>query len=169
MPGALAVLALGVLTLPSLRGGWYANLGALAQARSDLADWPTGSWVDPFGTSPPPEALAWYARAADAHAAGRTVNHRLGLVAIEAGDYPAASELLARAQQRAPDHQGIRKARGYAALWSGDLPAAQALLAPYAGVARDLSEYAFWLDVRRETSRAVQTAALAELLQGDSP
>lgn len=127
-PGAGALFLLAALLFRAqhapLPAVYWANKGALLHQRADL-DATLGEWE-----KEPLVERAWadYIKALAWHPANRTANHRLGLLALDAGDFPAAVKYLETAYAADPHHGGVSKALGLAYAFTGDLAAARPLL-----------------------------------------
>ncbi len=139
LPGVL-VLPLVILTWPLLRATYELNRGAVQEIRADLA---------PDLTEDEREGLR--AAAADHYRAAlgawpeQTMAHRrLGLLALEAGEFEAAVVHLERAWRGDPTHPANRKGLGYAYLWAGRLDEAEPLLRTVPQVRQELETWAWW-------------------------
>jgi len=109
-------------------------------ARAELADWPErGQTPADLG-----EARWWLERAAQVEPTQPVADHRLGLLALSAGDYAEAVTWLERAYQATPGDRGVRKNLGYAYAWLGEADQAAPLLAGLAEAPGELETYAWW-------------------------
>jgi hypothetical protein len=165
--GALAFsLIVAVLVFPSpLAGMWQANLGALYQTRADL---------NPDQDVPAREALlaratAHFERALSFNPAQPEANRRLGMMALERADFPAAVAYLERAYAQEPANQATLKALGYATMWIGQLDLAERLFrqVEFASQLRDeLDYYRWWWPTQGRDDLAGYADAMARRLDG---
>jgi O-antigen ligase len=82
---AVAILIVGLLAYGARRkltASWYANLGAVEMARTELTGWPTGEWADGRDIAAFDPASRLLDRALLSDPNNRTAQHRLGLIAM---------------------------------------------------------------------------------------
>jgi O-antigen ligase len=143
--GGTLVLGLIVagLVIPSpLAAAWQANLGALVQTRAEL-----NPGLDvPARQEGLARAAAHFQRALSLDPAQPTANRRLGMIALDRADFPAAAAYLERAYAREPANQATLKALGYAYMWTGRLDAAERLFrqVDFASQLRNELDYYRW-------------------------
>jgi tetratricopeptide (TPR) repeat protein len=141
----LSVLALAAfIALPRGRALWWANLGAVSMARAELADFPTGRWVEPRPDDALSNAENRFQKSLEHQARQRTAHYRLGMLAMQRGDFPSAVAHLETAYAQDPSHIGIRKALGYSYAWSGNVERGSRLLATVPFVSQELDAYVGW-------------------------
>ncbi len=163
----MGVLGLSLLLgfRKTLTASWYANLGAVAMARVDLADFPSGQWDE--GENLP--ALAWsigYFKEAlsfDPH--NQTALYRLGLIALLQRDFPEALTQLEGAYQAGPAHRGVRKKLGYAYVWAGDFERAKMLLAEIPEAGREMPIYVGWWGNQGRADLAAQAKKMSAIMR----
>ncbi len=116
---------------------------ATRQAQIELRGWPETrpEQTDPLLLQPLQPAYRRITRLLPAHFASQ---YRLGLIALQERDFPAAVEHLQTARLHKPAHPGERKALAYALVWNGDLSAALPLLRTLPEAPRDLRHYSRW-------------------------
>lgn len=123
---------------------WYANQGALALARVELAGWPTGVWDDGHQVRDRAAAAAQLTEALQRDPNNTTAQYRLGLIAMTKRDYETAVSHLEMAHHLDPKHRGITKNLGYSYVWLGDLDKAATLLADIAETHEEMDAYSWW-------------------------
>jgi putative inorganic carbon (hco3(-)) transporter len=138
------LLVAGYLFRQAIAASWQANLGAVAMAQVELADYPANQWVGDRHVAALPPAVARFERALDANPANGVAHHRLGLVALAAGEFETAVAHLEAAHVAQPGHRGIVKALGYSYLWSGRFDKAMPLLSGLPEIPGELDAYAWW-------------------------
>lgn len=92
-PLAIAVVALGLIwQRDAVIGAWYANLGAVAQARVELQQWSFPERIPEMMRRTPALAPAEqnYREALRFDSGNLTANQRLGMIALTRGDFDAA-------------------------------------------------------------------------------
>jgi hypothetical protein len=145
---------------------WYANLGAVQMAKTELADFPNAGW---HGIEIVPllqQADASLHSSLKSDPESLTANHRLGLVSMLHQDFSQAVAYLEVAHQQAIHHRGITKALGYCYVWLGEWDKAQALLTDIPEAKEELDVYTWWWENqgRKDLSaRAVEMINRMEL------
>lgn len=142
-----------------------ANFGAVAMSRVELSNWPEKLEKADTHTIEFEKISGYFIQALQWYPSNRTALHRLGLIALDKGEYNKAEDLLEPAFSQAPDHRGIKKTLGYAYAWQGQLPAARQLLLPFPEVKDELSAYAWWW----QSQNHPELSALAIRLGQDLP
>lgn len=146
--GTAVVVIASIALLYSFRkpllASWYADLGAVQMARTELAGWPMGEWDDGSNVAAlaPTEALFHQALRLDPN--NRAAHHRLGLIAMLRRDFTTAVAHLERAYQADGNHPGIRKVLGYSYVWSGQLDHAVEVLANVPETRDEMAVYVWW-------------------------
>ncbi len=139
--GAVA-LALIVLS-PQIAVLWRVNVGALYQTRAELA---------PEDGALPGAVVRMRAQSAfeavlAAQPDNPVANRRLGMMALDEGDFAAAASFLQTAYRYEPHNQPTLKALGYAYLWAGYPAEAAALFEQVdfrSRVVDELGYYEWW-------------------------
>jgi tetratricopeptide (TPR) repeat protein len=168
---AAAVLSILVLLVAILRWStqarayWYANLGAVRMARSELEDWPTNQWNENPDISSFAPAIGYFSRALERDPENRISHHRLGLIAMQARDYGTAQSHLEAAHAQKPGHRGIRKALGYCYVWNGQLDRAADLLKEIPEAEYELGVYVWWWGQQGRKDLANQAEAMQDYLR----
>ncbi len=139
LPGVL-VLLLVILTWPFLRATYELNRGAVQEIQADLAPNLTEGEREGLRTA----AADHYQAALRAWPEQTMAHRRLGLLALEAGEFEAAVVHLERAWRGDPTHPANRKGLGYAYLWAGRLDEAEPLLRTVPQVRQELETWAWW-------------------------
>jgi tetratricopeptide (TPR) repeat protein len=114
----------------SLIGAWYANLGAVAQSRAELAayDWRQWGIQDNIRQSVDLQpAVTYFEQALAANPNQATAHRRLGLIALSRADYAAALTHLQQAYRLAPWDNATRQWLGEAYIVNGRIPEGAAL------------------------------------------
>ena len=113
------ILVIALTQWNNWRTGWTVNMGVLAMARQQFADWPTGEWDDGSTAARLGSAEQRFEQALTSDPDNATAHHRLGLIAMLRRDYAAAAAHLQAAYDQNPGHDGIRKNLGlsYALAW----------------------------------------------------
>ncbi len=148
----IAVVVASIALLYSFRNPllatWYADLGAVQMARTELAGWPTGEWDDGSNVAALAPAEALFRQVLRLDPDSRTAHHRLGLIAMLRRDFTTAVDHLERAYQADGDHRGIRKVLGYSYVWSGQLDHAAEVLANVPEARDEMAVYVWWWGVQ---------------------
>ena len=137
---ALLIVALGLTGAFLLTDDFYANLGALRQARADLAP----GLDDAARQRALDQAAHQYERALDINGKQPVAHWRLGLIALNADRFAEAIEHLEIAWTALPGHRGVRKALGLAYLWDGQIERAEKLLRPLDEMIAELDAWTYW-------------------------
>ncbi|MCS6841898.1 MAG: O-antigen ligase family protein [Roseiflexus sp.] len=150
---ALGVIAAGIIALmvsaPHLAAAGASNLAAWLQARAMLTEGLTrekrAALVD--------GAVAWVNHGLRIAPDSPLVQKRLGMLALELGDYPRAIRALERAQTVFAADQATRKAIGLAYVWNGNPDRGAEILAQldYADEVRE--ELGVWVSAWRDRGR----------------
>ncbi len=165
--GAAAGLLLFALWAP-VRSRWLSNLASVAMARAELADWPAGVIAvgRPIDRGGSVQRLLEAALRLDR--SNRTACYRLGILALNRGDFAQAVASLEVAHQLDPDHRGVQKTLGYALVWSGDLERAMPLLREIPEAESELAFYASWWRTRGSPIQADRSSRMERLLRLDA-
>ena len=147
------------------RDAFYANLGAVYMARSELAEFPQDEWVTKDHLPVLAQAEAFFNRSLKLNPFQRTSNQRMGLLAVDRQDFPNAVTYLERAHQAAPAHPNINKALGYAYAWNGSKTQAAQLLRNIPGSINELETYSWWWIQQGRNDLSLIAATLADALR----
>ena len=112
----------------SLLSAWYANLGAVAMVRVELAGWPIGQWEDETNVPKLATAERLFNLSMAYEADNRTAQNRLGLIALLKRDFVSAISHLESAYQVDNNHRGVIKNLGYSYAWAGQFDKAEKML-----------------------------------------
>jgi tetratricopeptide (TPR) repeat protein len=127
----LALAVLGVLIVPRWQATWQANMGALAQTRTELSiyRWPNYPIQDAVRQEPAAlaAAVARFQAALARNPANATANRRLGQIELSQGRYEEARRHLATAYAAAPEQRATRQLLGESYAVSGNVDEAAAL------------------------------------------
>ena len=148
-----------------LLASWYADLGAVQMARTELAGWPTNKWDDGSNVAAlvPTEGL--FHQALWLNPNNRTAHHRLGLMAVLRRDFTTAVGHLKRAYQADGDHPGIRKVLGYSHVWSGQLDHAVEVLANIPEARDEMAVYVWWWGIQGRNDLAAHAEDMVERMR----
>ena len=113
----IALITLLVAVLPGWRAHWHANLGALAQLRTELSvyRWPDYVLQDQLRISPKIDltpAIQEYETALRLDANNPTANERLGQIELARTLLPAARQHMSAALVSAPDRRAVQQMMG---------------------------------------------------------
>jgi tetratricopeptide (TPR) repeat protein len=144
---------------------WHANLGAVAMAQVELADFPANEWVGDRHVDQLGPAVAQFQRALAYDADNSTAHYRLGLIAMAEQEFATAVAHLEKAQAAQPDHRGIVKTLGYSYAWSGEFDQVYPLLHDLPETRNELDAYAWWWHERSRPDLAENARQLAEQLR----
>jgi tetratricopeptide (TPR) repeat protein len=161
------MIGFGVLAWRApLLGIWHANLGAISLAQFELNGWPTNKWnmiPDISLLKPAREQLN---RAVELSPNNRTARFRLGLIALQGGQYNEAQAQLSEAYRIDDDHRGIQKNLGYASAWAGNPDQAAQLLAEIPEAEYELNQYVIWWKRLGRFDLASQADKVESILKG---
>ncbi|RMF30576.1 MAG: tetratricopeptide repeat protein [Chloroflexi bacterium] len=157
----LSVLLLAFLTWPLLRATYELNRGAVQEIRADLAPGLAEGAREGLRSA----AADHYRAALEAWPEQTMAHRRLGLLALEAGEFEAAIAHLERAWRGDPTHPANRKGLGYAYLWAGRLDEAEPLLRTVPQVRQELETWAWWRAKQGQQRLADYARQMAERLR----
>jgi len=163
--GGLAIILLIVVSFwRPLLATWYANLGAIEMARTELAHFPVGKWEDTPGTASLAPAESQFQKALRINPQDRTSLHRLGLIAMRQGDFLSAVTLLERAFVLDPAARGVRKELGYSYAWTGHIDQAVNILESIPEARGEMDVYSGWWLERGRPDLADNARRVGQLL-----
>jgi tetratricopeptide (TPR) repeat protein len=143
--GILVVEIVALVLLPANRSGAYANLGAVEMARLELAGWSDKAQnKTALFESPAQPVPDLFLKALEIDPTNASALYRLGMIAMENGDFTQARDYLEAANLSSPAHRGIRKLLGYSYTWLDQTEAAVTALRPIPEAAQELGYYAWW-------------------------
>jgi O-antigen ligase len=169
-----SMVALAVSVLVLIGGSWpwrdlpanlAADVGAVRLAQAELQGWPSSGGPRVPTGAPLATVQRWLGTALELDPGNRAANHRLGLIAMQMGDFSAASGYLQAAWERGQGHRGIRKALGYSYVWLGEFDRAEELLLPISEAAWELRWYARWWEARGQHDLAALSAVMSGRLE----
>jgi O-antigen ligase len=167
LTGVLAVLILSGLALGfriPLSASLQANLAALQMAKIELADFAGGQW-DTGQNLPALLPLAGrFEQALALDPRNATAHHRLGLIAMQQRDFPAAIGHLQTAWQQRPHQRGLQKNLGYSTAWDGRYEQAAALLEGIPEAAAEMQVYTWWWEAQGRPDLAGHATNMATRL-----
>ena len=149
-----------------LSGIWHSNLGAISMAQYELTGWPINKWNMNADVSRLEPARARFQRAVKINPNNRTARHRLGLIALQGGQYGEAQDQLGEAYRIDNHHRGIQKAYGYANAWAGNYDQAAQLLAEIPEAEFELTQYVIWWKRHGRIDLASQADQIKDILKG---
>jgi tetratricopeptide (TPR) repeat protein len=152
-----------------LRAAWYADLGAVRMAQTELAGFPSGKWTDDFQLEELKPAERLFEQALRHDERNRTANHRLGLIALGRREFPTAVSYLENAYQADQRHRGIWKALGYSYVWAGQFDQAMVMLAQIPEASDELTVYIWWWGTQDRKDLAQRAATMVKRLEAFEP
>ena len=161
----LAIVPMLVLfLLPAVRAALQANLGAVLQARAELAhySWPAVPIQDALRRDPAIDlspAIARFDAALALDPGNATANRRLGQIVLARGDYGAAKAHFETALATAPAHRAARQLLGELRAVSGDLQGARCLWQGLDLSQGQLDSRRFWYDLTGDTAKSAAISA----------
>ena len=165
--GATAVLLVGLFVglRQTVQAQWYANLGALAQARAELVGWPTNQWDAGEDLQRFEVATALFERALAINSENRTANHRLGLIAMVTRDYETAVSHLEKAAAVSEAHRGVTKSLGYSYAWNSQFGKAGQTLAGIPESRAEMSVYNGWWERQNRPDLVSKASEMIAILE----
>lgn len=163
----IGVVVVGGLLLfyRPLLAGWYANLGAVAMTRAELANWPINQWDDGRNVASLKPSEVFFEQALVLNPLNRTAHHRLGLIALLEREYETAVSHLQIAHNQDTDHHGITKSYGYSLAWQGQLAESAVILAAIPEARQEMNNYTRWWQQNGRSDLATNASQMATLLQ----
>jgi O-antigen ligase/Tfp pilus assembly protein PilF len=171
-----------VALYPTLIAAWYTNLGAVDEARAELAPGP-GAIDDQIGDEGAmvlteeervayyDSAEAYYRQALTANPLYPPANRRLGNLLVNRAQYEAAVPLLENAFAAEPTYPAVIKGLGLAYVWVGRLDDAIHMFAQHnnpAGIASELNTWGYFRTEQGRPLLAARAWETAQLMYPDS-
>jgi len=159
--GLIILLSFTGLFWRPLLSGWYANLGAVYQTRTDLSPNLGGAAREESSN----RAETYFERALTLNPENSVANRRLGILLLDRSSFEQAIIHLEQALQREPQNQATLKALGFAYLWTGELDTAETLLTrldPPGDLINQLEGWRWWWRIQQ---RPELSSYAAEMLQ----
>jgi tetratricopeptide (TPR) repeat protein len=150
-----------------LLAAWKADLGSVAFARAQLADWPTNEWPDQAAAAKLAPAEAELREVLSLDADNRAARLRLGTGALMRWDFAAASDYLEPAQRADPGHRGLTKYLAYSYVWLGEYDRARPLLKMLPEAAGEMEVYTWWWGVHGRDDLAEHARTALGQLRAD--
>jgi O-antigen ligase len=166
--GVTAALAVAALLLPGGRALIQANLGTLAQTRTELSayQWPVWPIQDALRRSPAVDlapAIAHYQAALALDPRNVTANRRLGQIELSRGQYDAARQHLEAAFAAAPGQRATRQLLGESYAIAGEVERAASLWRTVDTDQGQLTIRQWWYEHIGEAARAQSITEAAKL------
>jgi lipopolysaccharide biosynthesis regulator YciM len=133
-------------------------------ARQELADFPFDDWADLHATADHSISESLFQDSLRYNPGNRTANHRLGLIAMQGGDFTSAALYLEAALQADPNHRGIIKNLGYCYVWLGQPDQARILLQQIPEAHQEMRVYNWWWEAQGRSDLAVKAEEMSQLL-----
>jgi hypothetical protein len=150
---SLVIAATGIIVLivstPHLATAAASNYAAWLQSRAMLAD----GLMPEERAALMREAVVWVNRGLRVAPASPLIQKRLGMLALDLGDYPRAINALERAQTLFADDQATCKALGMAYVWNGDPDRGAEILAHLDRADEVREELSIWVYAWQERGR----------------
>jgi tetratricopeptide (TPR) repeat protein len=141
----LSVLIVLVIFHRPIIAQWYANIGSIAMAKVELEDWPDARPnIESFGEDALSLPIHFFNQALEYDSNNRSANYRLGRIAMEKREYPAAIDYLQRAFEQDQHYHGIRKNLGYSYVFDGQIDVARLILVGIPEATSDMTVYNWW-------------------------
>jgi len=174
MLGVIGVACVAFLVLvygyrQRLLAAWYADLGAVRMAQTELAGFPSGKWTEDYQPEELKSAERLFEQALRYDEGNRTANHRLGLIALGRREFPVAVSYLETAYQTDRSHRGIWKTLGYSYVWAGQFDQAVAMLTLIPEASYELGVYVWWWETQGRPDFAERAATMVERLESSQP
>ena len=164
--GGVVVLGItGLLMWRPLAAMAYANVGALAQARGELAE----DLTDEQRSALLEQAVSYYERAISLDADNRTAQQRLGMLAMDSRRLDEAVAHLEAAYRADPANTTTHKALGLAYTWAGRLDEAEALLHDVPEIVEELNVWGWWWGTQGEAEWGANAYRVSLLLEPEQP
>jgi O-antigen ligase len=163
--GMVVLGMVGVLAWRPVAAMAYANAGALAQARGELAE----GLTDEQRTDLLQQATAYYMRAISLDKNNRTAQQRLGMLSLDAQRFDEAITYLEATYRADPTNTTTHKALGLAYTWVGRLDEARQLLAKVPEIVEELNVWGWWWGTQGEHEWAANAYRVSLLLDPDQP
>ncbi|MEP7355681.1 MAG: O-antigen ligase family protein [Anaerolineales bacterium] len=165
---ALAMAGLAIIATVAfnrqLTAAWQADLGSVAFARAQLANWPTNEWQGQEAAAALAPAETALREALTLNPDNRAVRLRLGAGALARWDFPAAASYLEPAHAADPNDRGLTKYLAYTYVWLADYRRAKPLLKSLPEAAGELEVYTWWWGVHGHDDLAERARhALAQI------
>jgi tetratricopeptide (TPR) repeat protein len=166
LAGILVLFLLLVIGTPKIQSIWSSNIGAVGMSKAELEDWPDVSWqgID-YQHDGLINARSAIERAIKLDSKNRAALYRMGLLAMNEGDFHRATDYLEIAFDLTPMHRGIIKSLGYSYLWSGRTPQAMSLLLQIPESRYELGVYSWWWETQGEMDLASAAINMASALE----
>lgn len=164
--GGLAVIALILLfLLPSIRGYFYANLGAVAQQKAELSlySWPEWPLQDAMRRDAAVDLsvpISYYEQALALAPGNATAHRRLGQIALSLGHYDEARAHLQVAHRQNPRSMATRQMLGEVYALEGNIDEAATLWQTVDNSLNQLETRLYWyewLEAPRKAANLQQT------------
>lgn len=165
VPVLVLLFGISLFVIPNIRAAAQANLGAVEMAKLELTNYPCENWIEGRSMNSLMCSSNQFQAALANNPRQRTANHRMGLIAMDRGDYSSAIKYLETAHQVDPTHLGIRKELGYAYVWSGDFESAYPLISNLPEAASEMEGYRWWWNQQGNISLAANADHMLNYLQ----
>ncbi|MBK8047617.1 MAG: hypothetical protein IPK16_11135 [Anaerolineales bacterium] len=162
----IAIL-LVIAVLPGSRAQWFANLGAVSQARAELGQfrWPLWQIQDELRRDEKidlSQAEGFYNRALAANPDNVTALRRLGQIAVSRGDWQLAQSHLEHGYSLEQEQNGIRQLLGEVYAVTGRLDAAATLWGTVDNRQQQLQARQWWYSYINDPAAAANVQAALE-------
>ncbi len=151
-----------------LTAQWYANLGAIQMAKTELAGWPLNRWDDGSNAAALKPAASLFQQALSYDPENQTAQHRLGLIAMKLREYETAVIHLVVAYNLDGKHHGILKSLAYSYVWSGDLENALELAVDIPEARDEMDVYSWWWGIQGRPDLVQNASQMVSILDSAS-
>jgi tetratricopeptide (TPR) repeat protein len=152
----------------SMRSAWYANIGAIVMAKSQLPDWPSGQWPEQSMAERLTLAANYFEKSLNLKTTNSTANYRLGLINFYGHNFSNAELYFNKAFQLNNQHRGIQKALGYTYVWLGEFDRAGLFLSSIPEARDELDVYTWWWTARGRTDLAENAKKMIQQIDRES-
>jgi hypothetical protein len=168
---ATVLIVAGVQLLPGLQAAWQANLGAVAQTRTELSiyrwqDYPIQDAMRRREQAALAPAAARFRAALTRNPANVTANRRLGQIDLSLGHYEEARRLLETAYAADPEQRATRQLLGGSYATPGEVDKAVTLWQSVDVRLGQLLLRKWWYDQIGDQSRAGWIAKAVRIMGG---
>jgi hypothetical protein len=166
---AIFVIFLTILAFNKpVRSAWNANMGAIAMAKYQLFEWPSGKWPEKSMGEKLVFTEPFFEKALNLQNSNQTAAYRTGLIEFYNQNFFGAEQFLKQAYQLNGHHRGIQKALGYTYVWLGEFDQAALLLSSMPEIAGELDAYIWWWAVQNRNDLVENAKKMATLVKNES-
>jgi O-antigen ligase len=163
---AVGLIIVGLISFRRpLISAWYTDLGAVEMAKVELAGFPSGTREEGQGADYLSLAKSKFQQALTFDPANPRAHYRLGLIALQKGDFTDAVDHLEIAHRGDPYHRGTIKALGLSYLWNGEVDAAKPVLSLLPESYKEIGIYSWWWEQQNRPDLAAYAKQYLSLVE----